>query len=208
MNLRSIALCGVCAALLAALCFTSVGMRAAGMGMSVVAADSLAARAAEAKVFCKEEAFNTDFCFLVDFSIHSGKRRFFVWDFRGDSVLYSSLCAHGCGQGSTQEKPVYSNVEGSHCSSLGKYKVGVRSYSNWGIHVSYKLHGLEESNSNAFRRYVVLHSYTLVPPDEIYPHHLPLGISEGCPVVDNKTMKAIDNLMKKAKKPVLLWIFE
>ena len=68
--------------------------------------------------------YNTNYCFLVDFSIHSGKRRFFVWDFKGDSVKYASLCAHGYGKNSTLSKPVFSNVEGSYCSSLGKYKVG------------------------------------------------------------------------------------
>ena len=95
---------------------------------------------------------NTNYCFLVDFSIHSGKRRFFVWDFKGDSVKYASLCAHGYGKNSTVSKPVFSNVEGSYCSSLGKYKVGIRSYSKWGINIHYKLHGLEATNDNAFKR--------------------------------------------------------
>lgn len=190
------------------LCCVADNVCALDVGYSLTMEDSLKLKAAEAKEYCKKQAFNTDFCFLVDFSIHSGKKRFFIWDFQGDSVRYSSLCAHGCGGGSTHEKPVYSNIEGSHCSSLGKYKVGARSYSNWGIHVSYKLHGLEKSNNNAFKRYVVLHSYSLVPYAETYPYHLPLGISEGCPVIDNKTMKAADDLLKKVKTPVLLWIFE
>ena len=95
------------------------------------------------KAYCDKNGCNTNYCFLVDFSIHSGKRRFFVWDFKGDSVKYASLCAHGYGKNSTLSKPVFSNVEGSYCSSLGKYKVGIRSYSKWGINVHYKLHGLE-----------------------------------------------------------------
>jgi hypothetical protein len=53
------------------------------------------------------------------------------------------------------KKPVYSNVVGSNCTSLGKYKIGKRSYSNWGINIHYKMHGLESSNSNAFKRHVV-----------------------------------------------------
>ena len=155
-----------------------------------------------------ENGYNTNYCFLVDFSIPSGKRRFFVWDFKGDSVKYASLCAHGYGKESTPKKPVYSNVEGSYCSSLGKYKVGIRSYSKWGINVHYKLHGLESTNSNAFKRYIVLHSYTPVPTLEIYPMHLPLGISQGCPVICDDAMRKVDALLKVEKKPVLLWIYE
>ena len=148
------------------------------------------------------------YCFLIDFSIPSGKKRFFVWDFKGDSIKYSSLCAHGYGKESTLKKPVYSNVEGSYCSSLGKYKVGIRSYSKWGINVHYKLHGLEPTNSNAFKRYIVLHSYTPVPASEISPMYLPLGISQGCPVICDEVMRKVDALLKVEKKSVLLWIYE
>ena len=139
-------------------------------------------KAQAGKAYCDKNGCNTNYCFLVDFSIHSGKRRFFVWDFKGDSVKYASLCAHGYGKNSTLSKPVFSNVEGSYCSSLGKYKVGIRSYSKWGINVHYKLHGLEVTNNNAFKRYIVLHSYTPMPEMEVYPLHLPLGISQGCAV--------------------------
>ena len=145
------------------------------------------ARVAEA--YCKSKGFNTNYCFLVDFSVHSGKKRFFVWDFKEGCVKYASLCAHGHGKNSTHSKPVYSNVVNSGCSSLGKYKVGIRSYSKYGINVHYKLHGLESTNDNAFKRYVVLHSFTPVPSAEIYPVHLPLGISLGCPVVCDEVMR-------------------
>ena len=165
-------------------------------------------KAQAGKAYCDKNGYNTNYCFLVDFSIPSGKKRFFVWDFKGDSIKYSSLCAHGYGKESTPKKPVYSNVEGSYCSSLGKYKVGIRSYSKWGINVHYKLHGLESTNSNAFKRYIVLHSYTPVPTLEIYPMHLPLGISQGCPVICDDAMRKVDALLKVEKKPVLLWIYE
>ncbi len=54
-------------------------------------------KAQAGKAYCDKNGCNTNYCFLVDFSIHSGKRRFFVWDFKGDSVKYASLCAHGYG---------------------------------------------------------------------------------------------------------------
>ncbi len=165
-------------------------------------------RADSVKAYCQKNGYNSQYCFLVDFSIHSGKRRFFVWDLKGDSIRFSSLCAHGYGKNSTTSKPVFSNVEGSYCSSLGRYKVGIRSYSKWGIHVHYKLHGLDTTNSNAFNRIVVLHSYEYVPENEIYPVHLPLGMSQGCPVISDESMRKVDTLLKESKRPVLLWVFD
>ncbi len=164
-------------------------------------------KADSALVYCKSKGFNTEYCYLIDFSIHSGKKRFFVWDFAKDTIKYSSLCCHGYGMESTQSKPVFSNVEGSYCSSLGKYKIGARAYSSWGINVHYKMHGLDKTNSNAFKRWVVLHSHTPVADHNIHPKHLPLGWSQGCPVVSNGMMRKVDEMLKVSKKPVLMWIY-
>jgi len=169
--------------------------------------ETLRFRADTALLFCKKNRLNTDFCLLVDMSEHSGKNRFFVWDFKGDSILDRSLCAHGYGKKSTQSRPVFSNIEGSYCTSLGKYKTGVRSYSQYGINVHYKLHGYDPTNNNAFKRIVVLHSYSHVPESEIYPNHLPLGYSQGCPVINNLLMARLDSMFKRQQKPTLLWIY-
>ncbi|MDR0756864.1 MAG: murein L,D-transpeptidase catalytic domain family protein [Tannerella sp.] len=175
-------------------------------GKSLVA--SLRLKADSALQYCKDNGFSEKYCFLVNFGIHSGKDRFFIWDFERDTVVRSGLCAHGAGGNSTRSKPEYSNEEGSHCSSPGRYKTGISSYSQWGIHIHYKLHGLEPTNSNAFKRIVVLHSYSYVPDCEIYPIYLPLGYSAGCPVVSNAMMRAADELLKNSEKPFLLWIFD
>lgn len=172
--------------------------------------DRLKEKAKEAAIFCKENNFNTDFCILIDMKIHSGKHRMFVWNFVTNEIDRSALCAHGVGkdkQKSTSLIPLFSNVEGSLLSSLGKYKLGIRSYSKWGINVHYKMHGLEKTNSNAYKRYIVLHSFSPVDDEEIYPQHLRLGWSEGCPVTSNEMMTYLDNKLKKVKKPVLLWIY-
>jgi len=161
----------------------------------------------EAYTYCKKQKLDTGIAFFVDMSIHSGKNRFFIYDFQQKKITQSSLCCHGMGKESTCEQPVFSNVSGSNCTSLGKYKTGIRSYSNWGINIHYKLHGLESTNSNAFQRIVVLHSYDLIEENEIYPEHLPMGWSQGCPVVSNNLMTSVDQLLKTKKKPVLLWIY-
>jgi hypothetical protein len=167
-------------------------------------------KADEAFTFCQKNGYDTDFCILIDMKVHSGKHRLFVWDFNDKAIARKALCAHGCGKGDnagTGANPVFSNVEGSLLTSLGKYKIGKRAYSQWGIHAHYKLHGLEKTNNNAFKRIVVLHSHTPVPEMEIYPAHLPMGWSLGCPVTDNTTMTYLDEKLQATKKPVLLWIY-
>lgn len=160
----------------------------------------------EALTFCKKNKMDTSIAIMVDMSIHSGKNRIFVYDFTRKEITIEGLCAHGVGGGSTPTKPIFSNKEGSYCTSLGKYKVKGRAYSNWGINVHYKMYGLEKTNSNAFKRIVVLHSYTPIPAQEIYPQTL-FGQSAGCPVLSDATMRKIDTLLKTRKKPVLLWIY-
>ena len=167
-------------------------------------------KAKEALLYCETNDYNTSFCVLIDMKIHSGKHRMFVYDFKNQKVEHSALCAHGCGkdnQKSTGAEPVFSNEEGSLLSSLGKYKIGIRSYSQWGINVHYKLHGLEASNNNAFQRIIVLHSHTPMTSSEIYPNHLPMGWSFGCPVTDDHTMTYLDSKLKNTQKPVLLWMY-
>lgn len=170
----------------------------------------LKAKADSAFIFAKEKDLDLKHAFLVDFSLHSGKNRFFIWDFEKDTVIHSSLCAHGMGKGSNRSTYTdikFSNVEGSYCSSLGKYRTGIRSYSQWGINVHYKLHGYEKTNDNAFQRIVVLHSYELVPETETYPQHLPLGYSQGCPVINDAVMRKVDELLKSKEKDVVLWVY-
>jgi hypothetical protein len=167
-------------------------------------------KATEALAFCKEKHLNTDFCILIDMKIHSGKYRLFVWNFHQQKTDRKALCNHGCGKGELQSsgtKPLFSNTSGSLLTSLGKYKTGIRSYSQYGINVHYKMHGLETGNSNAFKRLIVLHSHTPVPENEIYPTHLPMGWSFGCPVTDNATMTYLDKKLKDSTKPVLIWIY-
>lgn len=167
------------------------------------------AKADSAFLYCKKNKLDTNYVILVNMQIHSGKDRLVVWDFKGDSVLLKGLCSHGScngktGPGYSYEKAIFSNKKGSYCSSLGKYKIGMRSYSSWGINVHYKLHGLQASNSNAFKRIVVLHSYDGVPNSPVYPEHV--MNSWGCPMVSNELMTLLDAHLKNHKN-TLLWIY-
>lgn len=161
--------------------------------------------------FCKENNYNQNYYFLIDLSIHSGSNRFFVYDFATKKVIDKNLVTHGsCDQFEENpdkwEKVKFSNKLDSHCSMKGKYKIGKRDYSSWGIKVKYWLHGLEKSNKNAIDRVVVLHSWSAVSNEEISPKYSPL--SWGCPAVSNDFMKKLDKKLQKTEKPVLLWIVE
>lgn len=168
-------------------------------------------KAQEALAFCKKNGFNSNFCILIDMSIHSGLNRFFVYDFTKNAISHQMLVGHGCcdypwSQDWSKSNPAFSNVDGSHCSALGKYKIGKRAWSDWGIHVKYVLHGLEPTNSNAESRYIVFHSWEKVADSETYPIGTPEGW--GCPTISNTNMKIIDPMLKSAEKPVLMWIYK
>lgn len=168
-------------------------------------------KAQEALAFCKQKNLNTQFCILIDMELHSGLNRFLVWDFQKDTVKYSFPVSHGCcslswGDDQSKENPTFSNEEGSHCSSKGKYKLGERGYSDWGINVKYLMHGLETSNKNALSRYIVFHAWDLVSDEATYPSGTPEGW--GCPAISNNNFKLIDPLLQKAGKSVLMWIYE
>ncbi len=165
----------------------------------------------EAISFCQTKKMNEDFCILVDMGLHSGVNRFFLWDFKKDTISHSFLVGHGCCDNPwsadySKEKAKFSNNDGSHCSSIGKYKIGQRAYSDWGVHIKYVLHGLDSSNSNALARYIVFHSWEAVSDNEVYPAGTPEGW--GCPTISNNNFKKIDPIIQLAKKPVLMWIYK
>ena len=168
-------------------------------------------KAKQAFEYCKTNNFNTDFCILIDMSLHSGVKRFLVWDFKLDTVLHKFLVGHGCCDNPwkrdfSKENPTFSNTDGSHCSSLGKYKIGERGYSSWGVNVKYVLHGLESTNNNAQKRYIVFHSWGVVEDEEVYPNGTPEGW--GCPAISNNSFKMIDPLLMSSTNAVLMWIYK
>jgi len=165
----------------------------------------------EAQSFCKSNNYNEDYYFLIDLSIHSGKNRFFIYDFKQQKITDKKLVTHGsCDMFEDNpdkwEKAKFNSKNDSHCSMKGKYKIGNRDYSGWGINVKYWLNGLESSNHTAVKRVVVLHSWEAVSNKEVYPKYSPL--SWGCPAVSDEFMKVIDAKLQETKKPVLLWIIE
>lgn len=151
----------------------------------------------------KAYGFNTQHCFLMDMRIGSGKNRFFVYNMQKDSVEIAGLVTHGGGSDNGFEDLTFSNTPNSHCTSLGKYKIG-KSY-NGKFGLAYKLYGLEKTNSKAFDRFVVLHAHECVPNAEVGPS--PICVSQGCPTVSPVFLRKLKSFIDTSPAPILLWIY-
>lgn len=161
-------------------------------------------QADQGRLYAQSKKLSTHYGFFIDMSQPSGRYRFFVYDFRKDSILEKGLVAHGSCNSRYLEAPQFSNTPESGCSSLGKYKV---SYSYTGqFGKAYKLNGLDSSNSNAFNRFVVLHAYDCVPNSEVHPQ--PICNSLGCPMVSYNFLAKLSDYIDKSSKPILLWIYQ
>ncbi len=165
--------------------------------------EKLKQKAAAAKRFVQQRGFNDNVCLLIDMSPGSGQSRFFIYNLKADSLKAKGLVAHGNCFQYWLEGRNYSNVVGSGCTSLGKYKVGIPYTGKFGY--SYKLHGLDTSNNNAFERTVVLHSHSCIPDAEVSDE---ICQSNGCPTVSPEFLKELKAIINTSKKPVLLWIYE
>ncbi len=155
------------------------------------------------KKYAGAHGFNNSICMLVDMHIASGKPRFFLYDLQRDSVLLSGLVTHGSGSDKGQPELFFSNELNSNCSSVGKYKIGKPYYGKFGL--AYKLYGLDNTNSQAFKRFVVLHAHECVPVEEVYPQEI--CQSWGCPTVAPVFLTAISKYIDQSEKPILLDIY-
>jgi hypothetical protein len=154
--------------------------------------------------YALQNGYSTEYCFLIDMGISSGKNRFFVYDIKHDSIIQSGLVAHGNCNTRFLEQPVFSNSPNCGCSSLGKYKVGTAYRGEFGK--SYRLYGLDSSNSNALKRAIVLHGFSPIPDQEIYPRAL--CNSFGCPMVSQSFLTRLSGIIDRSEKPILLWVYE
>lgn len=150
-----------------------------------------------------KKRLNSKNVFLVDMSLPSGQNRFFVYDLQDDSIIRCGLVAHGSANKQFSFTPTFSNKKESGCTALGRYRIGKSYTGRFGL--AYKLYGLDSTNSNAFNRNIVLHSYNCVPDGETYPY--PICNSRGCPMVSPLFLKSLQAVIEKSDEPVLLWIF-
>jgi hypothetical protein len=127
-----------------------------------------------------------------------------VYDLKKNTIIYSGLVAHGSCNETFMARPKFSNQSKSGCSSLGKYQVCEFYTGKYGK--SYRLTGLDNTNSNAYNRAVVIHGYDCVPDEEIYPRVLCNSL--GCIMVSYKFFNKLSGLINKSGKPILLWVYQ
>lgn len=146
-----------------------------------------------------KDKYNQEVILFVDLTKPSGEYRFFIIDIKKSKVLDAGLTCNGVTD--KDGNTIYSNRPGSNASSKGLYKIGYSYTGRFGK--AYKLHGLSKTNSNAFARAVVLHSYVWVPP---LPIPFKLFESQGCPTVHPDFLKQISKYINESRKPLLLYI--
>lgn len=161
-------------------------------------------RVAEVKAMIQAKSnYNTKIAFFVDMKIKSGKNRFFVYDLENDKILDQGLVANGSGSETNVRGDLkFSNEPNSKSTSLGKYIIG-KSYKGM-FGKSYKLLGLEETNSNAMMRAIVLHPYSAVPEEE---QDYYISNSKGCPMVSEKFFKRLEKIIDGSKTSIILNVY-
>ena len=171
---------------------------------SVKSENNLSQKISDLKTFIKDSDYNQDKAFLIDFSIPSSKFRFFVIDIKTGKILQKALVAHGDGSenGKTNNGLKFSNLDGSHCSSLGKYVISEKYKGQFGL--SYRLDGLDETNSNARKRVIVLHRLDCVPDSEQKDE---ICLSWGCPMVSDNFFNILEQHIDKSDKKIILYAY-
>jgi len=130
---------------------------------------------------------------IIDFSLPSTKRRFWVLDLKQKSVLFHELVAHGKGSGDNFATS-FSNQPGSFQSSLGLYVTESPYQGEHGY--SLRLQGLEQGvNDQAKSRAIVLHGAWYVSQSMITQQSR-LGRSLGCPAVEQTAVKPLIDRLK------------
>lgn len=160
-------------------------------------------KAFEARAFVKQNHFDTSICFLVDMALPANHKRFFVYDLSKDTIVNAGLVAHGNCNQYWLEGRKYGNQIGCGCTSLGKYRIGNAYYGKFGL--AFKLYGLDQTNSNAFNRFVVLHAHECIPDHEVVEE---VCQSNGCPMVSPRFLNNLNAIVRNSKRPILLWISE
>lgn len=148
-------------------------------------------------------AYNTKIAFFIDMKIKSGKSRFFVYDLVNNKILEEGLAAHGSGSETNVRGDLkFSNEPNSNCTSLGSYSIGSSYKGIFGK--AYKLAGLDETNSNAAKRAIVLHPYSAVPNEE---QDYYISNSHGCPMVSEDFFKKLEKIIDGSKSKIILNIY-
>ena len=115
---------------------------------------------------------------IADYGLRSDRNRFHFVNLEREEVK-SYLVSHGTGSDPEHDGWLdrYSNVEGSNATSKGAYVTWEWYKGRYGTSV--RLGGLDSTNDNALRRYIVMHRASYAEPEHIERWGR-LGRSNGC----------------------------
>ncbi len=131
---------------------------------------------------------------IVNFDKPSNVKRLWVINMRKGHVLYHTYVAHGQNSGLNVAK-YFSNVPGSHESSIGVYLTGQPYYGVDGY--SMRLHGLDKGfNSNVFKRHIVMHPARYVS-QQFIKRYGRIGRTYGCFGLSQKIASKIIHAIKQ-----------
>ena len=131
---------------------------------------------------------------VIDFSLPSSAKRFYIIDLKNYKLLFNTYVAHGRNSGK-EFASSFSNTLSSFKSSPGFYITGNTYMGKHGR--SLKLEGLEKGiNDNAEKRAVVIHGADYVNESLIAARGY-IGRSLGCPAVSPKENEPIINTIKE-----------
>lgn len=145
---------------------------------------------------------NDDFIAMADMSQNSSKKRLFILDLNDGSVD-SMHVAHGTNsETSPGVATKFSNKVNSLRTALGFYVTDADTFDGKNGE-SLRLHGLSNTNDNAYERGIIIHS-ALYVSEEYMTQNGRLGVSEGCPAV---SVEKIESVLAKLKGEALLYIY-
>ena len=158
---------------------------------------------ADLKTFLKGKKYNQELAIFIDFKIPSNKYRFFIYDLKNAKILEKGLVAHGSGsviEGSNDLK--FSNIENSLQSSLGKYEIANSYVGSFGK--SYRLKGLDQSNSLAMKRAIVMHALGCM--QDVEQENLSC-LSWGCPMLSQNFFDKVAKYIDASKNPMIMYAY-
>ncbi len=136
---------------------------------------------------------------IVDFSISSTKKRFYLIFMKDSTLVHTDYVAHGKHSGDVYANS-FSNTEKSLKTSLGFYKIAESYTGKHGL--SLRLDGLDRNyNDNARTRAIVMHAADYAKPTVI-KNLGRLGKSFGCPALPPT---GFDLIAKQLKKNAILF---
>ncbi|WP_051902345.1 murein L,D-transpeptidase catalytic domain family protein, partial [Photobacterium sanctipauli] len=131
---------------------------------------------------------------LIDYSLPSNERRFYVINLLDKRLVYHTYTTHGIASGKGPYAERFSNKVNSRQTSLGVFKTAETYYGKYGY--SLRLDGLSQGlNDNARKRAIVIHGANYASPSFLAQNNF-LGWSWGCPALPPEKNREIIDLIK------------